>query len=171
MIRIKITVFALTALSFSVWSSPIQRWVPNAQLVGESRYTYLFWNVYDIALFAPNGDWQSTQPFALTLTYLRDFTGEQIAQRSLREMQKQGLNDNIKGQQWLAAMQEIFPDVEKYQTLTGVLDEQGNSHFYFNSELVGSVDDPEFGKRFFNIWLGENTSEPKLRQELVRGGN
>jgi hypothetical protein len=32
---------------------------------------------------------------------------------------------------------------------------------------VGVIRDAEFSRRFFNIWLGEKTSEPKLRAQLI----
>jgi hypothetical protein len=39
--------------------------------------------------------------------------------------------------------------------------------FYSNGEEIGSVDDSEFTTSFFNIWLGEKTSEPKFRKALL----
>ena len=41
------------------------------------------------------------------------------------------------------------------------------SAFYFNDNLVGSIEDPMFGPLFVDIWLSEKTSEPKLRQQLL----
>ena len=49
--------------------------IPGAAKVGEARYSYLFWDVYDARLFAPQGKWQPQESFALALTYLRDFDG------------------------------------------------------------------------------------------------
>ena len=61
-------VFSITAFADSYEST---EYVPEAQLVGEARMTYLFWKVYDARLYAPEGKWQPTQPFALELKYLR----------------------------------------------------------------------------------------------------
>jgi hypothetical protein len=33
--------------------------------------------------------------------------------------------------------------------------------------MFGSIDDVELGRLFFDIWLGDDTSEPRLRRELL----
>ena len=58
------------------------------RLVGQQRFTYWGFEVYDASLwasapFAPD-DW-AKQPLVLELRYLRDFKGADIAQRSIDE--------------------------------------------------------------------------------------
>jgi hypothetical protein len=72
--------------------------VPDAELVGQGRLKFLFWNVFDASLYAPDGTWSRDEPFALSVPYLRD---------------------------------------------------------------------PEFSRRFFDIWLGEETPRPELRAQLL----
>lgn len=145
--------------------------IENAQTVGKARYEYLFWDIYDAELLAPLGRFDPNGPFALKLTYLRDFKGEDIAKRSIDEMKKQGLNNKQQQQQWLILMQNLFPDVKKNQSLTGVVDASGTAHFFYDTEYLGVVDDQDFARWFFNIWLGENTSDPKFRRALLAGVN
>lgn len=141
--------------------------VPNAQLVGQARMSYLFWDVYDVALFAPNGKWAENQPYALTLTYLRELKGEDIAKRGIEEMQKQGFTDQQKLNDWLQQMERLFPDVRDQTVLIGIADEQQHSHFFHRDTYLGAVEDIEFTQQFFGIWLHPNTSEPKLRRQLL----
>lgn len=141
--------------------------VPNAKLVGEGKMTYFFWDVYDAQLYAPEGVWRGEPPYALTLTYLRDFEGAAIAERSVKEMRKQGFNDKQKLTQWEEQMKSIFPDVEEGTQLTGLFMKNGETVFLKNEEVLGSVEDKGFGTQFFAIWLSEKTSEPKLREKLV----
>lgn len=143
--------------------------IDDAQTVGKARYEYLFWDIYDAELLAPAGDFSPEGPFALKLTYLRDFKGADIAKRSIDEMKKQGLSDKQRQQQWLTLMQALFPDVRKNQSLTGVVDAEGTAHFFYDSEYLGVVEDRDFAQWFFNIWLGDNTSDPKFRQALLAG--
>ncbi len=49
----------------------LEAYVPGAALVGSARMRVMFWDVYDANLFAPAGEWQPGQPFALSLDYLR----------------------------------------------------------------------------------------------------
>ena len=84
-----ITLFVALTSQASV-PTPVNERVPNASVVGEARFTYYFWDVYDAVLYAPNGKWPAER-FALRLTYLRDFDGSEIAERSIKEMKSQGL--------------------------------------------------------------------------------
>ena len=141
--------------------------IPNAEVVGEGRLKYLFWSVFDASLYAPNGVWSEGQPFALSLSYLRDLEGSAIVEASIDEIKSQGMTDESTLDRWAMQMAEIFPDVDDTTTITGVVDENRHAHFYRNGELIGTVPDPEFSRYFFNIWLGEQTSQPTLRSQLL----
>jgi len=168
---LRLGLLCIVAWSNSLMSAenykPIERAIPNAKLVGEARMRYLFWNVYDVALFAPNGVWDKQKPFALTLTYLRSLDGKDIAKRSIEEMQKQGFTDQQKLDKWLGQMEELFPDVKDQTVLIGIADKQQHSHFFQHDTYLGSVDDPAFTAEFFGIWLHPGTSEPALRRQLL----
>ena len=145
----------------------IRTYVPAAQKVGKGRLTYLFWDVYDATLYAPQGSWQEGQPFALQLSYLREIEGKKIADRSVEEMRNQGIKDEVKLATWHAQMRKIFPNVDEGVRLTGVYTEKGETVFYKNDREVGRINDPEFSKAFFDIWLNEKTSAPDLRRKLL----
>lgn len=146
-----------------------QPYINDGELVGSARMTYLFWDVYDISLYSKSGNWQADQTFALELQYLRDLDGEAIAERSIEEMEGQGLKDSEKIKQWLSQMKAIFPDVDDETTLVALKNEQGFTEFLRNGQLIGSIEDQDFTQRFFDIWLSANTSQPKLRKKLLGG--
>lgn len=170
-------IFAATALLFTSFSSPasidvVQRFIEQPKAVGETaRMTYLFWDVYDATLYAPQGTYSEQQPFVLALRYLRDLDGKAIAERSIEEMQKQGFNDPELEKKWLQQMIAIFPDVSEDTTLYGVRNAAGYTEFYQGSNKIGEVQDPQFTRWFFDIWLGSKTSEPKLRAEILGLGS
>jgi len=141
--------------------------VPQAQEVGQARMTYMLWDVYDVALYAPNGQWQPDQPYALELSYLRSLDGDKIADRSVEEIRKQGFSDEVKLATWHTQMRDIFPDVKEGTILTGVFESNGDTVFYNGKTAIGRIEDPDFGKAFFGIWLDEKTSEPDLRRALL----
>ena len=64
-------------------------------------------------------------------------------------------------------MQDIFPDVENGTILTGVYYPNNKTVFYRDDGEIGTITDIEFGKWFFNIWLGEKTAFPKMRADLL----
>ena len=141
--------------------------VPDAELVGQGRLKVLFWSVFDAALYASGGSWSRDKPFALSLTYLRDLSGESIVSRSISEMRDQGMTDEAALARWSKGMAAIFPNVDDTTTITGVVNEQRHALFYRNGAHIGTIRDPEFSKHFFDIWLGEETSQPKLRTQLL----
>ena len=135
--------------------------------VGEARLSFLFWDVYDAQLYAPQRRFTPDGTYALSLRYLMDFSGPDIAERSLDEMRGQGYRDKQQLDRWLVAMLKIFPDVKSGDELLGVRSLTGKSYFLHNGNLIGAVTDPLFADAFFGIWLAPNTSEPKLRKQLL----
>jgi hypothetical protein len=148
--------------------------VPQAQSVGQGLFRYMFWRVYEAELLAPAGQWRDPQgydsPFALQLTYLRDLSGAAIAERSVEEMREQGFSDEAKLAIWLDYMTALFPDVSKGTRLIGVHVPGVGAHFFQADAYLGEVPDAQFSRKFFDIWLSENTTAPGLRR-LLLGSN
>ncbi|OHU85089.1 MULTISPECIES: chalcone isomerase family protein [Pseudoalteromonas] len=158
----------LTLATNVAYASVAQKLIPSAKPVGDSpTLTYLFWDIYQATLYAPDGEFDTASPFILKLHYLRDLNGEEIAKRSIEEMKKQGFKDEVQLSAWFRQMRTIFPNVTNGTELYGLRTEQGSSRFYRGATLIGEVDDPQFTKHFFAIWLSENTSEPAMRKALL----
>jgi hypothetical protein len=146
-----------------------KRYMPDATKIGDGVLTYLFWDVYRATLYASGSGWRADAPFALSLAYLRDLKGRDIAERTISEIRDQGFSDEIKLAAWFAQLGTLFPDVTSGDSLTAVRDAAGRTVFYSAAQRIGVIDDPAFSRRFFDIWLGEKTSEPKLRRKLLGG--
>jgi hypothetical protein len=158
---------AFTAHSALAETKPVLQHVPDAQKVGAGRLSFLFWNVYDATLYAPEKRYDAVQPYALKLAYLLELKGADIAERSVEEMRKQGFKDESKLSEWQKAMEKLFPDVKEGSVLTGIRDAKGDALFYLDEVFIGSIKDKAFTERFFAIWLDKNTSEPALRKQLL----
>ncbi|WP_106754746.1 chalcone isomerase family protein [Pannonibacter carbonis] len=157
----------LTPLAAKADLGPASRLVPSAELVGKGRLTFFGFRIFDAELYAPDGVYATGKPFALKLTYLRRFSGEAIADRSIDEIRRQGYGNEAKLSAWSDAMRDIFPDVTPGQSITGVRDASGRTVFYSGNRRLGTIADPEFTRRFFAIWLGNNTQDPDLRARLT----
>lgn len=144
-----------------------KRYIPDAQKIGDGVLTYLFWDVYRATLYAPGTGWRADAPFVLSLAYMRDLKGRDIAERTISEMRDQGFSDEKKLTAWSKRLGALFPDVSDGDSLTAVRDGAGRTVFYSAAKRIGAIDDPAFSRRFFDIWLGEKTSEPKLRRALL----
>ena len=101
------------------------------------------------------------------LVYARQLVGEQIASRSLKEMNRIGRINDEQSARWLTAMTQLFPDVKDGDRLTGIQRPGVGTRFFLNGQFRGEVADAEFTRLFFGIWLSPRTSEPRLREQLL----
>jgi hypothetical protein len=150
----------------------LQALLPQSRLVGQGRLTYWGLQVYDARLLAApgfNAALLATQPFALELAYLRDFSSRDIAERSIAEMRRAGSFSEAKARAWVADMLRVLPSVRKGDQLTGLHRPGVGASFFVNGQASGEILDAEFAQLFFGIWLSPKTSEPQLRSALLAG--
>ena len=70
---------------------------------------------------------------------------------------------------WLADMLRVVPDVKKGDRVLGIHKPGTGADFWVNGKLVGEIQDAEFARLFFGIWLSPKTSEPQIRTLLLGG--
>lgn len=151
----------------AIASDTILAAVPSASVVGHGVLTYAFWDVYKATLYAPKGRFDPRKPFALSIEYYHALGGRDIADKSVKEMRKQGFVDDAKLAAWHTQMKAIFPDVKKGTVLSAVYTSKKQTTFYNGNRIIGAIKGDEFGKAFFGIWLSEKTSEAALRRALL----
>jgi hypothetical protein len=145
-------------------------WLPGARLQGQARMSFIGLPVYDIRLWVIDGFDAAAfeqHPLALEIVYARGFAGQQLAERSLAEMQRVASISPAQREAWLAAMLRAFPDVKPGERLTGVHRPAQGVRFFHSSRHEVEVADPAFARAFFAIWLSPRTSEPRLRSALL----
>jgi hypothetical protein len=144
--------------------------LPGVRIQGDSRLRFFGLRIYDARLWvgakAVESDW-SAVPFALELVYARQLKGAQIAERSLKEMRRQGDIAPETEQRWRAALEQWLPDVKEGDRLTGVNHPGRGLTLYFNGSPRAESADLDLARVFFGIWLSPRTSEPALREALL----
>ncbi|MGQ9724342.1 MAG: chalcone isomerase family protein [Tepidimonas sp.] len=149
--------------------------LPGAEVVGGGTLRFPGLPVYQAQLFAAPG-WRANTlgrtAVVLELTYLRGFTGTDIARRSLEEMRRAGPLEAADEAVWLDTMERLFPDVRPGDRIAGLWQPGWGARFVLTrpdgqSRALGDVADARFAERFFGIWLAPTTSEPGLRQALL----
>ena len=159
--------FPLAAENINSVSQEITHIMPDAMLAGKGRLSFLTWDVYDAFLYAPKGKYVQGKPIALSLHYLCDIKGKEIAEKTIEEMRSQGFKDEVTLAAWHEKMRHIFPNVAVDTRLTGIYTAKGETLFFKDGMQIGSFQDPEFGRYFFNIWLGNKSIHPELRRQLL----
>ncbi|MDU9409838.1 chalcone isomerase family protein [Pseudomonas sp. zfem001] len=143
--------------------------LPQATLVGSGDFSWFGFSVYNAKLWSPSSRVDFTEPFALELTYRRTISRETLVDTSLDEIRRINGQPLDPEQQsaWTQQMSQAFVDVKDGTRITGVfLPEQG-CRFYVDGQLQHVIDDPEFARAFFSIWLDPQTRSPKLRAALL----
>lgn len=148
----------------------LQTALPQARLLGTGVLRFFGLRVYEARLWVKPGfvpDDYARQPLGLELTYDRKLEGAAIAERSVAEMRRVGKFDEAQAKRWLALMKQAFPDVAAKDRLLGLHDGEGEVRFFHNGRQTVAVNDAEYARLFFGIWLAPQTSAPALRESLL----
>ncbi len=180
--RTLMTGLLLAALGRSAWAqttpsaddvrAELNTVLPQNRLIGKGRLTVWGFQVYDARLWALPGfkpDNLSAQPFGLELAYLRDFSGKDTAERSIKEMRRAATISEEQANAWITDMLRVIPDIKKGDRIMGINRPGAGAQFLVNGKASGEIRDLEFARLFFGIWLSPKTSEPKLRAALLAG--
>lgn len=146
----------------------LRKAIPDMAKAGEAQFSFLFLDIYDIALFAPQGRWDDGAPYALSLRYHVPIEGRELAERSINEMRRQGVPED-KLKRWQGPMLALFPDVEEGTNMTTLAIPGKETRFFKNGRLINVIKDPDFAHAYLGMWLAENTSQPDVRARLIGG--
>ena len=165
----KISIYWLLAVLCTLVFSGVSMANPLEDLkkVGEAKLKVLFWDIYNSSLYSKTGEYQSEQfPQALKINILKDIDAGDLIKRTQGEWEKLGIKHEIFSQ-WIPLLINIFPDIKKGDTLLFSVSENQQSEFFYNGKTIGKITDQTFGKIFLRIWLDENSSYPKVRNQLI----
>lgn len=158
---------ALAQVSAPELAPAVVTLMPEVKFRGGGAQTFLGLSIYDGYYWGLGDGWSPDQPFALELVYHHSFNGAMIAERSAEEMTRLGYGTPHQRERWAQQMKRIFPDVDEGDCLIGVNLPHEGARFFRNGTPIGNVDDREFARAFFAIWLDPRTSEPALRKKLL----
>lgn len=160
------------AMTATTTSAPPETSVvlPKSQLLGRATLRFFGLQVYEARLWTASGfdpNRYDQSPFALELAYARKLDGPAIAERSIAEMRRVGDFSEAQARTWQALMNQAFPSVVANDRLTGVHDGKGGVRFFFNGKETAAIQDKDYARLFFGIWLSPKTSAPGLRLSLL----
>ncbi|GAB1234372.1 chalcone isomerase family protein [Ferrigenium sp. UT5] len=142
----------------------------QAHLAGQGSYRWFGIKLYEAYLWREQdvaAEALLDGSFVLELVYARALQGEKIAASSIDEIRKLNLGSPAQHGAWLSLMRQVFPDVQAGTRLSGVYQAGQGVRFYRDGVLLKAINDADFARAFFSIWLDERTSAPRLRRQLL----
>lgn len=137
-------------------------------VIGQATFRVLWSNIYEATLRSPVRNFSFPgKPFQLTLRYQRAINAERIVTATLDQWRHQRL---VWPDEWRDRLLESIPTVAADDSLELNVNAAGTATLLHNDALIATFDDPEFVTALAGIWLGEGTSHPQFRRQLL-GGN
>jgi hypothetical protein len=142
--------------------------LPGARTLGQGEFSWFGLVLYTARLWGTDTQPLFEHPFALELTYRRTIGRDRLVETSVDEIRRQGGSvDRDKLARWTREMELAFVDVAPGSRITGVYLPGRGARFYSDGQLRREVQDVEFARAFFSIWLGPRTRSPELREALL----
>ena len=137
------------------------------KLIGQGTLKVLFFEVYDIRLLADSKPFSWKNKFQLEFEYKREVKKETVIESSIKEMRRKSsfLDKDIN--KWQEYLEISIKPVQEGSQATVSWNPNGQITFHYQSSEPTTIEDENFARAFLNIWLGEETSQPKLRNQLL----
>lgn len=135
--------------------------------VGETRLSVMLFKVYDATLKTDTGNYPDADIIALQLSYLRDIDADKLVETTKEQWQELGYEIGEDEQGWLDQLEEIWPDVKEGDCLLAYHETDKGVQFYSANDDLGQIESDDFADKFLAIWLDEDSSYRKNRNELI----
>tara|TARA_R110000744_G_scaffold117745_1_gene220134 strand:+ start:26157 stop:26804 length:648 start_codon:yes stop_codon:yes gene_type:complete len=137
-------------------------------LLGKAKLSVLFWDIYESSLLTTDGQVPFSnvcQHSLFEIQYLRDISKQDLLDNTAAQWRHLSLNEN-EYLTFLPLLEKIWLDINAGDRLS-MLNQKDKTLFYLNGKNIGEIQSLTFAETFLDIWLDENTSEPKLRLKLL----
>ncbi|NBB80048.1 MAG: hypothetical protein GVY36_11495 [Verrucomicrobia bacterium] len=141
---------------------------------GEYRYVYrLFFQLYDAALYAPDGasaeDILSAETdFRLQFRYLREIeksiilkSADRMLEKNLRASERDLIAERVE------AINEAYSTVRDGDRSSLTFQRENGTTLRINGDPVVTIGGDDFARLYFQIWLGEQPISKSLKNTLL----
>lgn len=164
--------FASTSTSTSKTLTDWQTTLPEllnsspTKLVGKATFSVFIWDIYKSKLSTTSGRFpDKAGSLVYQINYLKNIDSEDLIEKTVEQWQHLEFKPE-RYQGYVSQLKSMWPDIKEGDQLAFVT-KSGKSAFYYNNQLIGSIDNPDFATIFLAIWFSENTTQPALRDKLL----
>ena len=150
------------------WTSEVGREnFQSPKLIGEGTLKVLMWEVYDLRLLTDGTPFSWNNKFMLEFDYSRELKKESVIDASLKEfkLQPNVTDKDIKA--WKVYLEQVIQSVQNGTKASVMWVPDSQIIFHYEGSKPTTIENEKFARAFLNIWLGEKTSRPKLRNKLL----
>ena len=137
------------------------------KLIGQGTLNVLFFEVYDVRLLSDFMPFSWENKFQLEFEYKSSITKGRIIDSSIKELKRQPNVTEQNLDEWKAYLQEVIQPVQEGSQASIQWSPQGTITFQNEGAKSLTIKDESFARSYINIWLGQETSQPKLRSKLL----
>ena len=139
----------------------------DMNLIGQGTLKVLFFEVYDIRLLSDSRSFSWENKFQLEFEYRRTITKERVIDSSLKELKRQQNVTEQNLEEWKTYLEAAIQPLQEGSKTTIQWNPQGTITFQNEGVKSVTIKDESFARSYINIWLGEETSQPNLRNQLL----
>lgn len=137
------------------------------QLIGSSKMTWFWFDLYHASFYTVTGKYHSgIYPKLLTIAYLRNIDADDLVSATIEQWQDLQYSKNDISR-WRNVVSSLWPDIQKADTLSIEVISSDEARFFYNQQLLTSINSKGFADAFISIWISEKTSQPELRNQLL----
>jgi hypothetical protein len=140
---------------------------PDLRVVGTGVLRVFFMDIYNLTLHSRERDYRVSDHFALEFDYKKSVSKKTIVDASIDELSKAPNVSSIELKAWKQILEKGISDMRAGETASVVFSKSGDVEFWSENRESISFQDLRFAKNFAAIWLGPQTSHPKLRLALL----
>ncbi len=140
---------------------------PDLRVVGTGILKVFFMNIYRLTLYSKERDYSVSDHFALEFDYKKSISKKIIVDASMDELSKAPNVSSAEIKAWKQILEKGISDMQAGEKASVVFSNTGDVEFWSENQKRISFQDIKFAKHFAAIWLGPQTSHPKLRLALL----
>lgn len=146
---------------------PVQKNLSAYNLIGSAETKFLGLKVYDVALWSESKQLSYDNRFAIHIKYNMGFTKENLAERSIDEIENLHELSSKERREYLETLERIFVNIKKGDEKVALFDPKNGVMLFYNNQKIGEISNLKFARYFVDIWLDEKGSYPKVTKKLL----
>lgn len=140
---------------------------PDLQVIGTGVLKVFFMDIYNLTLHSKEPNYAVSDRFALEFNYKKSVSKKTIIDASMDELSRLPDVSSVELKAWKQILESSISDIQAGEKVSVVFSKSGDIEFWSENREPISFQNLKFAKNFAAIWLGPQTSHPKLRLALL----